>query len=119
MTKTNESGRSMVEMLGVLAIIGVLSVMGIAGYTQAMKKYRLNEAVASVSMAAMLCGSGQGLGTTFQGKYVTVNCGNDAATKHSAVWSDADGFAEADLDAALAAAAGDYDASKNTYTLVS
>ena len=28
----NESGRSMVEMLGVLAIIGVLSVGGISGY---------------------------------------------------------------------------------------
>ena len=31
MKHTNESGRSMVEMLGVLAIIGVLSVGGIAG----------------------------------------------------------------------------------------
>ena len=30
-TKTNQSGRSMIEMLGVLAIIGVLSVGGIAG----------------------------------------------------------------------------------------
>ena len=28
----NQSGRSMIEMLGVLAIIGVLSVGGIAGY---------------------------------------------------------------------------------------
>ena len=28
---TQESGRSMIEMLGVLAIIGVLSVGGIAG----------------------------------------------------------------------------------------
>lgn len=36
--KKNESGRSMVEMLGVLAIIGVLSVGGIAGYRMAMKK---------------------------------------------------------------------------------
>ena len=42
---TNESGRSMVEMLGVLAIIGVLSVAGIAGYTTAMNSYRANEAV--------------------------------------------------------------------------
>ena len=62
MTNTNESGRSMVEMLGVLAIIGVLSVMGIAGYTQAMKKYRINETVAEINMGAMLCGTGQGLG---------------------------------------------------------
>ncbi|MBQ8870821.1 MAG: type II secretion system protein [Alphaproteobacteria bacterium] len=36
-------GRSMVEMLGVLAIIGVLSVGGIAGYSKAMLKYKLNK----------------------------------------------------------------------------
>ena len=30
--KNEQTGRSMVEMLGVLAIIGVLSVGGIAGY---------------------------------------------------------------------------------------
>ena len=33
----NQSGRSMVEMLGVLAIIGVLSIGGIAGYRAAME----------------------------------------------------------------------------------
>ena len=37
-----ENGRSMVEMLGVLAIIGVLSVGAIAGYSKAMLKYKLN-----------------------------------------------------------------------------
>ena len=37
------AGRSMVEMLGVLAIIGVLSVGAIAGYSKAMMKYRLNK----------------------------------------------------------------------------
>ena len=31
-----QSGRSMVEMLGVLAIIGVLSVGAIAGYSKAI-----------------------------------------------------------------------------------
>ncbi len=36
-------GRSMVEMLGVLAIIGVLSVGAIAGYSKAMLKYKLNK----------------------------------------------------------------------------
>ena len=40
-----QSGRSMVEMLGVLAIIGVLSVGAIAGYSKAMFKYRLNKMV--------------------------------------------------------------------------
>ena len=37
------AGRSMVEMLGVLAIIGVLSVGAIAGYSKAMMKYKLNK----------------------------------------------------------------------------
>ena len=38
-----ECGRSMVEMLGVLAIIGVLSVDAISGYSKAMLKYNLNK----------------------------------------------------------------------------
>lgn len=41
--KINQNGRSMVEMLGVLAIIGVLSVGAIAGYSKAMNKYKLNK----------------------------------------------------------------------------
>ena len=44
-TKINEIGRSMVEMLGVLAVIGVLSVSGILGYKFAMNKYIANETV--------------------------------------------------------------------------
>ncbi len=39
----SENGRSMVEMLGVLAIIGVLSVGAISGYSKAMMKYKLNK----------------------------------------------------------------------------
>ena len=45
MKKVNESGRSMVEMLGVLAIIGVLSVGGIMGYARAMQNWRANEII--------------------------------------------------------------------------
>ena len=41
--KTNQFGRSMVEMIGVLAIIGILSVGAIAGYATAMNKYKLNK----------------------------------------------------------------------------
>ena len=44
------AGRSMVEMLGVLAIIGVLSVGAIAGYSKAMMKYKLNQHAVAVSM---------------------------------------------------------------------
>ncbi len=51
---TSQSGRSMVEMLGVLAIIGVLSVGGIAGYKMAMNKHRANEILQGASMRAMV-----------------------------------------------------------------
>ena len=44
------AGRSMVEMLGVLAIIGVLSVGAIAGYSKAMMKYKLNQHAQAVNM---------------------------------------------------------------------
>ena len=40
-----EKGRSMIEMLGVLAIVAVLSVGGIAGYSKAMEKFKLNKLV--------------------------------------------------------------------------
>ena len=48
--KNDQSGRSMVEMLGVLAIIGVLSVGGIAGYSKAMTKFKINKTMDQVSM---------------------------------------------------------------------
>ena len=47
-----QTGRSMIEMLGVLAIIGVLSVGGIAGYSKAMMKYRTNKTIEQVTMIA-------------------------------------------------------------------
>ena len=41
--RKEQSGRSMVEMLGVLAIIGVLSVGGVAGYRYAMDQIAYNK----------------------------------------------------------------------------
>ena len=41
----SEHGRSMVEMLGVLAVIGVLTIGGVQGYHYAMEKYHANEVV--------------------------------------------------------------------------
>ncbi len=43
-----ESGRSMIEMLGVLAIIGVLSIGAIAGYSKAMEKHKLNKTIEEI-----------------------------------------------------------------------
>ena len=41
--KSHQLGRSMIEMLGVLAIIGVLSIASISAYSRAMFKYQLNK----------------------------------------------------------------------------
>ena len=43
-----QGGKSMIEMLGVLAIIAVLTVGGIAGYSKAMKKYQANKVVGEI-----------------------------------------------------------------------
>ena len=51
--KNEQSGRSMVEMLGVLAIIGVLSVGGISGYSKAMAKFKLTKAQDQLTMMIM------------------------------------------------------------------
>ncbi|MBP3687795.1 MAG: type II secretion system protein [Alphaproteobacteria bacterium] len=41
--KSSEYGRSMIEMLGVLAIVGILSVGAIAGFQKAMMKHKINK----------------------------------------------------------------------------
>lgn len=82
--KKLESGRSMVEMLGVLAIIGVLSVGGIAGYTLSMRRHRANNVADGAAKLALVaysqcqnamltknysdvndCGSGDGVKLSF------------------------------------------------------
>lgn len=52
MRSKNQFGRSMIEMLGVLAIIGVLSVGGIAGYSKAMMKFKINKTIQQVAQVA-------------------------------------------------------------------
>ena len=47
--RAQESGRSMIEMLGVLAIVGVLSVGGISGYSKAMGKYKINQCLDQIA----------------------------------------------------------------------
>ena len=62
--KTNESGRSMVEMLGVLSIIGVLSVGGISAYSTAMEKHKANELMAATMQEAVLISAQLATGKT-------------------------------------------------------
>ena len=45
-----ESGRSMVEMLGTLAIIGVLSIGGAIGYSYGMDKHRANQTMNDINL---------------------------------------------------------------------
>ena len=52
--RKEEQGRSMVEMLGVLAVVGVLSVGSIAGYTYAMNKHYANELLNGASQRAVI-----------------------------------------------------------------
>jgi type II secretory pathway pseudopilin PulG len=51
--KHNETGRSMVEMLGVLAIMGVLSIGGVAGYRYAVDKMNANEIINELKKRAI------------------------------------------------------------------
>jgi len=55
--KKLQNGRSMIEMLGVLAIIGVLSIGGLAGYTMAMNRHRANEILDYVSKVGVTAGT--------------------------------------------------------------
>ena len=64
---SEQSGRSMVEMLGVLAIIGVLSVGGISGYSKAMAKYRVNKTLDQISMLVMNIRSMYSANTNYDG----------------------------------------------------
>lgn len=59
---TLQKGRSMIEMIGVLAIIGVLSIGGIAGYSKAMTKYKVNKTAEQIAQLA------QGVRTMYLGQ---------------------------------------------------
>jgi len=50
--KEIQKGRSMIEMIGVLAIVGILSVGSIGGYMLAMTKLRINRVQEGVVLAA-------------------------------------------------------------------
>ncbi len=50
---TSQSGRSMVEMLGVLAVVGVLSIGGVMGYSYGMDKYRANQTMQDINLRGL------------------------------------------------------------------
>ncbi len=48
--KTKQTGRTLLEMLGVLAIVGILSITALVGFTYAMNKHRANETIYDVML---------------------------------------------------------------------
>ena len=78
-----QNGRSMIEMLGVLAIIGVLSVGGIAGYSKAMMKYKINKTIEQITLISGNVRSFFGPQKNYEGVY----CECDLGT----CWSAGDG----------------------------
>ena len=60
--KQNENGRSMVEMLGVLAVVGVLSIGGVAGYRYAVDKMNANEIINELKKRAITASQQRVLG---------------------------------------------------------
>ena len=83
--KNEQSGRSMVEMLGVLAIIGVLSVGGIAGYSKAMTKFKINKSMDQISMLVA------NIRTLFSGQRNYSGLGNENAISFGIIPGEMDG----------------------------
>lgn len=54
MKTSYQSGRSMVEMLGTLAIIGILSIGGLAGYSLAITKYKTNNLINDLNLRSTI-----------------------------------------------------------------
>ena len=71
--KKNENGRSMVEMLGVLAIIGVLSAGALAGYSKAMTQHKLNKHTQEISylLATAIYNQDKIIDTNSQEEYIS------------------------------------------------
>ena len=119
--KNMQSGRSMIEMLGVLAIIGVLSVGGIAGYSKAMMKYKINKTVEQIMHISTSVRTLYGSQKTYTGldtdvlkrgrlipeeMWVTTTSGTTSTTTFQSTWGttvnvvgDQDRYAEKDKGA--------------------
>ena len=63
--RANQSGRSMVEMLGVLAIMGVLSVVGGMGLRSALDSAKANKLIQALSRRATVLAADKSFGTGF------------------------------------------------------
>ncbi len=67
-----QSGRSMIEMLGVLAIVGILSAGAISGYSMAMQSYKTNALIDKIQIIL------QQLRVLHEGDYTSIGSGSNA-----------------------------------------
>ena len=88
-----ESGRSMVEMLGTLAVIGILSVIGLAGLSSAINSHKANTVVEAVNRRAILLAGDKNMGSGFTSNDVfvkdtdyTITCADINADFFLAQW---------------------------------
>ena len=117
----NQNGRSMIEMLGVLAIIGVLSVGGIAGYSKAMEKFKINKTIEQISTIA------NNVRTTFmsQGNYqgLSTSLAHNAGIIPDEMWDEDNGSAHnvwggrLDVDEDFADYNGDYSSEGSAFVI--
>ncbi|MBR6232021.1 MAG: hypothetical protein IKQ99_02865 [Alphaproteobacteria bacterium] len=52
MQKNNDLGRSMIEMLAVLAIAAIITIGGLSGFRKAMQKMKANDITETISLAS-------------------------------------------------------------------
>ena len=88
----NESGRSMVEMLGVLAVMGILSIGGIAGFNYAMDKSKANDILDGVNKRAIALSTYTMLGTNITSTTLNAEFSNRIGDSTVALNADNTGF---------------------------
>jgi len=95
--KKTQTGRSMVEILGVLVMIGVLSVAWIPAYTAVMNRYRANRILDMASKVAIVAqtingGKGGCVAVVAQGGTIPGACTEGAPfTDTGLVWQSISG----------------------------
>ena len=88
----NESGRSMVEMLGVLAVMGILTIGGIAGFNYAMDKSKANDILDGVNKRAIALSPLMLLGNDISNNALDAEFGTTIGDSGVALVADATGF---------------------------
>lgn len=56
--KKNEIGRTMIEILSVLAIVGILSIVALVGYTSIVRKQKVDILLHTIALKTVLINSG-------------------------------------------------------------